>query len=298
MGIYDIAMLVVLGGAIVFGYRKGLAWQVASITALVVSYIVAVNFRDQVAAFIQAEPPWNRIGAMLGLFLATSLVIWTIYAYVSKSLKKHELKGFDRQAGALLGAVKGALLCMVITMFSVSYLGENAHNAIDNSRLGPYVEKGIWQVSAVVPEELARFVDPHIASYKEAVGNVEPTVNPGNLLGNNHGTMYPTGQQQLNQDTSQLPPANQTGSQSAGYLGKWLNPSSGENLKASNAGYQGGLMRTQPATSGNDWSGMNISEASKQILENARQSGVNMSVEAVNDAAQRIIDGIDGGQKR
>ena len=87
MGIYDIAMLIVVGGSIWFGYWIGLAWQIASLSAIIVSYIVAVNFRDQVAGFIQADEPWNRIGAMLILFLGTSLIIWTIYASVAKSLK-------------------------------------------------------------------------------------------------------------------------------------------------------------------------------------------------------------------
>ena len=114
MGIYDIAMLVIFLGAIVFGYWKGLAWQIASLAALVVSYIVAVNFRDQMATLLKVDEPWNKIGAMLILFLGTSLLIWAIYSSVSKSLKKNELKGFDRQAGAILGALKGGLLCMVV----------------------------------------------------------------------------------------------------------------------------------------------------------------------------------------
>ena len=117
MTFYDIAMNVILGGAILVGYWKGLAWQIASVAAIIVSYIVAVNFREPVSQLIQTQEPWNRVIAMLILFIGTSLIIWTIYARVSKSLKKMELKGFDHQAGAILGAVKGALICMIVTMF-------------------------------------------------------------------------------------------------------------------------------------------------------------------------------------
>ena len=87
-----------------------MAWQIASLAAVIVSYIVSVNFREPVSRFIQAEEPWDRIGAMLILFLGTSIVIWVIYARIQSRIKKMELKGFDRQAGAMLGAVKGALL--------------------------------------------------------------------------------------------------------------------------------------------------------------------------------------------
>ena len=218
MGIYDIAMLVIFLGAIVFGYWKGLAWQIASLAALVVSYIVAVNFRDQMATLLKVDEPWNKIGAMLILFLGTSLLIWAIYSSVSKSLKKNELKGFDRQAGAILGALKGGLLCMVVTMFAVSFLGEDVHEKIDHSKFGPYIEKGIWQVSDFVPDELARFVNPHIENYKDAVGHQEPAVDTSGFFGSSLGTTYPV-EQSIGEEIKQF--------QSSGFTGRWKKSSIG-----------------------------------------------------------------------
>ena len=49
MALYDIVMLVVVVGAIWFGWWKGMAWQIASLAAIIVSYIVAVNFREPVS---------------------------------------------------------------------------------------------------------------------------------------------------------------------------------------------------------------------------------------------------------
>lgn len=213
MSIYDIAMLIIFGGAICFGYWKGLAWQVASVAAIIVSYIVAVNFRDQVAGFLQVDEPWNRIGAMLILFVGTSMIIWMIYSRVSKSLKKMELKGFDRQAGALLGAVKGALLCMVVTMFAVSLLGESAHDAIHNSKVGPYVVTGITKVSAIVPEEIAKITQKYVDEFHEQIGHdgLLPTEQyPDALFGANQ---YPDGASP--QDPSKLPPS------TPAYKGQW-----------------------------------------------------------------------------
>lgn len=171
MSVYDIAMLIIMGGAIWFGFWKGLAWQVASVAAIVVSYIVAVNFRDPVSKFIQTDPPWNNLIAMLILFLGTSLVIWTIYAKISNSIKEMEMKGFDRQAGALLGAVKGALLCMVVTMFAVSLLGDSANLAINNSKFGPYVVKGITKVSSIVPQEVSARIQHYVDAFQKEIQN-------------------------------------------------------------------------------------------------------------------------------
>ena len=170
MTLYDIIMLVLLLGTVFFGYWKGLAWQIASVAAVVVSYFAAYRFRDQVAQFVQAEPPFNRIAAMLIIFVASSLVIWLAYAYVNRSLEKAELDGFNRQMGALVGALLGILLCMVVTMFSVSLLGQSAHDSIHYSKFGPYVLRGISMAHTIVPEELSASLDPHFDNFHEQIG--------------------------------------------------------------------------------------------------------------------------------
>ena len=126
MSIYDIVMLVIFFGSVLFGYRKGLAWQIASLAAIGLSYFVAVNFRNPVAQLISVEAPWNQFAAMLILFLGTSLVVWTIYASTSKSIKRLELKGFDRQAGAILGVFKGGILCMWLPCLPFHYSVQRA----------------------------------------------------------------------------------------------------------------------------------------------------------------------------
>ena len=91
MSLYDIAMIIVFLGAIWFGYWKGLAWQIASVAAIFLSYFVAVTFPDAISPYISAEPPFNRFAAMLILFIGTSLIVWTIFASVSKSIAPDDL---------------------------------------------------------------------------------------------------------------------------------------------------------------------------------------------------------------
>ena len=85
---YDIFMLAVLGGSILFGAWKGLAWQLASIAALVVSYFVAFQFREPVSRFISAEPPWNRVAAMAIIYLVCSLGIWIAFGFVRRFIDR------------------------------------------------------------------------------------------------------------------------------------------------------------------------------------------------------------------
>ncbi len=193
MSVYDIVMLIIFFGAVLFGFRKGLAWQVASLLSIVLSYFVAVNFRRPVAALISAQEPWNQFAAMLVLFLGTSLVVWTVFASFSRNIKKLNLGGFDRQAGAVLGGFKGAILCMLVTVFAVS-LFQSTSNMVHNSKAGYYVVSGIRQFAQFTPDELVPYLDPHIKKFDESIGATpvkkplfESSTNGSNFQVNQNG---------------------------------------------------------------------------------------------------------------
>ncbi len=182
MTFYDLMMFGVFAGAILFGLWKGLAWQIASLAAIFVSYLVAMQFRGQVANLIQAPAPWNMFGAMLLLYLGTSFVIWIAFGYIRRTIERFHLKEFDRQAGALLGALKGALLCMVITMFAVTVADERVRSAVVTSKSGNFLARSINQLSAVVPKELHEVLDPLLNQFNEKVAQ-PPTVPASTELG-------------------------------------------------------------------------------------------------------------------
>ena len=174
MGIYDLIMLAVMVGSILFGMWKGLAWQVASLAAIFVSYFVAILFRGPVSGFISATEPWNKFAAMAILFFGTSLVIWMGYGYVKKQIKRLSLRGFDFQAGAILGALKGAILCMLITLFSVTLFGERVRDGVISSRSGAYITAAINKADAFVPSEIHAVLDPHIQKFNENLVSGDP----------------------------------------------------------------------------------------------------------------------------
>lgn len=169
MQFYDLVMLAVMGGAIFLGFWKGFAWQVASLAAIFASYFVARNFHQPVADMIGGDPAWNRFLAMFILFMGTSLLIWLGFGFIKSNIERMHLRGFDRQVGAGLGAVKGAILCTLITLFAVSLLGENTSRSICNSKSGNYIARIISKLEGVVPEEIGKHIDPHIKKFQEKV---------------------------------------------------------------------------------------------------------------------------------
>ena len=92
MEIYDIIMLIVLIGAMLFGAVKGFAWQLASIASIFLSYIVAYRFREPFSQSIQADPPWNRFLAMLILYIGTALIIWVVFRMISGTIDRLKLR--------------------------------------------------------------------------------------------------------------------------------------------------------------------------------------------------------------
>ena len=171
MEIYDILMLVVLVGAMIFGAVKGFAWQLASIASIVISYVVAYKYREPFSQSIQAEPPWNRFLAMLILYIGTSLLIWVVFRMVRGSIDRLKLKEFDRQVGAMFGLAKGVLYCTLITLFAVTLTGDKIRESIVRSKSGNYIANVLDRSDAVIPEELHEVVQPYLERFDEEFHN-------------------------------------------------------------------------------------------------------------------------------
>ncbi|MEN6495993.1 MAG: CvpA family protein [Thermoguttaceae bacterium] len=159
---YDIFMLVLLAFAVLFGFWKGMAWQIASIGSLVASYFVAARYANELAPSISNEAPWNRYVAMLILYLGTSLVVWMVFRVVARMIDRIQLREFDRQAGALVGLGKGVLLCLVVTFFAVT-LSEPARQTVLRTRSGRYMAVFIQRAAPALPrevrEQLGQYID-------------------------------------------------------------------------------------------------------------------------------------------
>ena len=179
MQIYDIIMLAVIVAAVLFGAWKGLAWQLASFAAIVLSYVVALSFREPVSQLIAAQPPWNIFLAMLILYLGTSLAVWLTFRFVRDFIDRVKLKEFDRHAGAVLGAAKGVILCVIITLFSVALLGEEQKRAVCQSHSGYYISLLIDKVHVAMPEEIHDVLHPYLHEFDEEIKHARTTGTTG-----------------------------------------------------------------------------------------------------------------------
>lgn len=183
MQTYDVLMLVVLVAATIFGMWKGMAWQIASLASLVLSYFIALKFADQLAPTFQgiAPPPLNKFVAMLIIYMGTSFVIWSLFRFVSGIIDRVKLEYFDRQMGALFGFAKGVLLCVAITFFAVSLLPQPQKEQILASQTGHYIVVLIDKTDSAVPPEIHDVIGPYLH-------RIEQQLNPNNQFNSQHAT--------------------------------------------------------------------------------------------------------------
>jgi len=167
MQTYDLLMILVLVAATLFGFWKGMAWQVASLASLVVSYFAALRFADQLAPAISNHAPWNKFVAMLAIYIATSFVIWTIFRMVSGIIDRVKLDGFDHQMGAMIGFAKGVLLTIAITFFAVTILPQAQKDSIIDSQTGAYIIRFLDETHTFVPPELQAVIHPYVEKIEQ-----------------------------------------------------------------------------------------------------------------------------------
>jgi membrane protein required for colicin V production len=204
MQTYDIIMVLVLAGATLFGFWKGMAWQIASLASLVVSYFAALRFSTQLAPYFGDQAPLNRFAAMLAIYVATSFVVWMLFRLVSELIDKVKLESFDRQLGGMIGFAKGVLLCVAITFFAVTLLPQPQGEAIVASRAGRTIVVLLNKAHDVVPPELNEVIHPYLDKIEERLsGNGPP---PAQDL----RSLWPQGEQAPPPSQSAWPPPSQS----------------------------------------------------------------------------------------
>lgn len=222
MQTYDLIMIVVLAGATIFGFWKGMAWQIASLASLFVSYIASLKFSAQLAPFFvriagsfgyQLQPPLDRFVAMLAVYMGASFVIWTLFRFVSKAIDKVRLQAFDKQIGAMFGFAKGVLLCVVITFFAATLLPPAQGEAIVSSQSGRCIVALLDKADTVFPPELHQVLDPYINKIEQKLNpNFQPRTQDMQSLWQGHAqsiglsnlpqAAWPQGQQPTQPNTA------------------------------------------------------------------------------------------------
>lgn len=175
MSTYDLLMLAILVGLTLYGYFKGMAWQVAYVASFVASYFVAVRFADQLAPRLTfVGPPINKFVAMLIIYAVCSFAVWTLFRLVRGMIDSVKMDGFDHQMGALLGFARGVLWCVGVTFFAVTLLPATQKQQIVNSKSGYYIARLLDETDSLFPAEVHDVIGPYLDRLENELDGAQP----------------------------------------------------------------------------------------------------------------------------
>ena len=176
--LYDIFVLILLGIMTFWGGMRGIFSQLASIAALVVAWLGASNYYGVISSLIPLDDPWRDTVAMLALFFILLLAIRFAVRMVRGVVHQTVLKEFDRQLGALLGLLKGGVICLLVTFFAVTG-GDSTRNLVVGSPSGRFMVRVISSIQQYVPkneshEKIQKALAEFSAAAQKEGAEVEP----------------------------------------------------------------------------------------------------------------------------
>ncbi len=157
---YDALLLLILLFHTWRGAARGVTWQLAGIAAILLCFLFAAPLSISVAPLIKLDPPLNRYVAMLAIYLVFSLGSFAAARTVRGLLETLRFQEFDRHLGAVMGFLKGATLCLIMTFFVVT-LSATAREQVlrrPGGRLAGYL---LYKLDGILPRELDGWLAPH-----------------------------------------------------------------------------------------------------------------------------------------
>lgn len=154
MSILDGVFIIILVLSLFRGILRGLIKEVTFIVALVLAFLGASEGYPPLHAQLQQVIPSPEIAATVAyviLFFAIFLLVLFLGMALRHILHGLKMGGVDRFAGALLGVLKGALLCGVIILLLMTVFNRDA-NVLRTSRLAPYVFRISGEMASYIPE--------------------------------------------------------------------------------------------------------------------------------------------------
>ncbi|MFN8855443.1 MAG: CvpA family protein [Planctomycetaceae bacterium] len=183
---YDALLLLILLYNTWRGAARGVTWQLAGIAAILLCFLFAAPLSISVAPMISLDPPLNRYVAMLAIYLAFSLGSFAVARMIRSLLESLRFQEYDRHLGGVMGFLKGATLCLVMTFFVVT-LSESAREKVLRSPGGRLAGYLLYKSAGVLPQEIDGFLSPHFRKIEgeliEIAVEEEQQGKPGHPLG-------------------------------------------------------------------------------------------------------------------
>lgn len=145
--------IVVLGIVALFAWKgasRGLISQAAWVVALILCFKFAGELAPAVEPAIAVDQPLRKWIAMAIVYLGLCLVSFVAAGILNSWVQKSGLKDFDKHLGALLGFIKGVVICMTVMFFGLT-LSESSRSTVSASRSAYVAAFIIYHIDPLIP---------------------------------------------------------------------------------------------------------------------------------------------------
>jgi membrane protein required for colicin V production len=115
----DLALLALVALSILIGFWRGFIKEVFALAVWLLAFLLAFHYSGMLAERLEPwlELPSARTGAAFaGIFLVTLIIGGLLTWLVGKLVEKTGLSGSDRLMGGVFGALRGALLIIMLIL--------------------------------------------------------------------------------------------------------------------------------------------------------------------------------------
>lgn len=171
----DYAIVVLLAISIGVGVVRGAIREVINIAGWVIAVVLAHTFAATLATYFaewMSEPIYRLATAWLAIFMATLIVAGLIASLISELVRKLGLGGLDRIVGAAIGAARGGLIILALTLaagmtrFPQTALWKNAASTA-------WLETGALHARLLLPDSLGARISYRSPALKQSQMNLE-----------------------------------------------------------------------------------------------------------------------------
>jgi len=125
MNFLDLLIIVFVLVFVILGYRKGFIISLATIAALILGIYLAVNFSNFMDKFLleyfKPSKTWLPILSFTITFLLVVIGVLIIARLMEKAVDVVGMGFFNHLGGAILGFIKGIVLCSIILFIITSF---------------------------------------------------------------------------------------------------------------------------------------------------------------------------------
>ena len=154
MTVLDIVIFAVIAACAIYGARQGLIRELSHIVAFALGLFLAVKLHSTAARLLFYKLPPNTalLAAFLGLLLLVLAAVYLAFSYVKSTADKFKLGPADHVAGALIGAIQGALVCALIIFSLMNFSSALPSSYLKRSRVAAFLLDRSESISGVIPE--------------------------------------------------------------------------------------------------------------------------------------------------